>query len=62
MGKLCKTKRLTVNLDDYVIEIAKQKAQIMFKGNLDYYVNWLICNNNRKEIKKKIESNLDFNK
>ena len=56
MGKLCKTKRLTVNLDDYVIEIAKQKAQIMFKGNLDYYVNWLICNNNRKEIKKKIKT------
>lgn len=56
MAKLYKTKRLTVNLDDYVIEIAKQKAQIMFKGSLDYYINWLICSNNKQEIKKKVKS------
>ncbi|MDW8802474.1 hypothetical protein P8V03_15095 [Clostridium sp. A1-XYC3] len=55
MGKSkFETKRLTVTLDDYVIEAAQKKAQIMFKGNLDYYINWLICNNNKQEIKKKI--------
>ena len=28
----------------------------MFKGNIDYYVNWLICNNNKQAIKKKVKS------
>lgn len=50
-----KTKRLTVTLDDYVIEAAQQKADVMFKGNLDYYINWLICSNNKQEIKKKVK-------
>lgn len=56
MGKpKLKTKRLTVNLDDYVIDAAKQKAEAMFRGNLDNYINWLICSNNRQVIKKKIK-------
>jgi hypothetical protein len=49
------SKRLTVNLEDYVIELAQQKANLMFKGNLDYYINWLICSNNRQEVKKKVK-------
>lgn len=52
MEKLYKTKLLSVNLDDYVIKIARQKARVMFRGNLDYYINWLICNNNKQETKK----------
>lgn len=54
MGK-AESKRLTVNLDEYVIEIAQKKANIMFKGNLDYYINWLICSNNKQEIKKRVK-------
>lgn len=54
MGKAT-CKRLTVNLEDYVILVAQQKANIMFKGNLDYYINWLICSNNKQEVKKKIK-------
>lgn len=34
--------KLTV-LMIYVIEIAQKKADVMFKRNLDYYINWLIC-------------------
>lgn len=48
-------KRLTVNLDDYVMELALQKADIMFKGNMDYYINWLICSNNKQEVKRKVK-------
>lgn len=49
------SKKLTVNLDEYVIELAIQKANIMFKGNMDYYLNWLICSNNKLEAKKKVK-------
>ena len=49
------SKRLTVNLDDYVIELALQKANIMFKGNMDYYINWLICSNNKQGVMKKVK-------
>lgn len=45
-------KRLTVNLDDYVMKIAEEKAKVMFKGNMDNYINWLICSNNRNEVRK----------
>jgi len=58
-------KRLTVNLEDYVIEVAQQKAKIMFKGNLDNYINWLICSNNKQEVMKKvklIDEHLEKNK
>lgn len=48
-------KKLTVNLDDYVIELAQQKANLSFKGNLDYYINWLICSNNKLAVKKKVK-------
>jgi len=54
MGKTA-SKRLSVNLEDYVLEVAQQKANIMFKGDIDYYVNWLICSNNKREVKKKIK-------
>lgn len=47
-------KRLTVTLDDYVIKIAEAKAKIMFKGNIDNYINWLICTNNKLEVKKAV--------
>lgn len=47
-------KRLTVTLEDYVIKIAEAKAKIMFKGNIDNYINWLICTNNKHEIKKAV--------
>jgi len=49
-----KDKRITVTLDDYVIKIAEAKAKIMFKGNIDNYINWLICTNNKVEIKKAV--------
>jgi hypothetical protein len=49
------SKRLTLTLDDYVIRIAEEKAKVMFKGNLDNYINWLICSNNQQEVKKAIK-------
>jgi hypothetical protein len=49
------SKRITVSLEDYVIEVAQQKAKIMFKGNLDYYINWLICSNNKQVVIKKVK-------
>lgn len=54
MGKNC-AKRLTLNLDDYVIRIAEEKAKVMFKGNIDNYINWLICSNNKLEVKKAVK-------
>lgn len=48
-------KRLTVTLDDYVIKVAEEKAKVMFKGNMDNYINWLICSNNKHEIKKAVD-------
>jgi hypothetical protein len=48
-------KRLTVTLDDYVVKIAEEKAKVMFKGNIDNYINWLICTNNKHEIKKAVK-------
>lgn len=53
MRKSC-AKRLTLTLDDYVIKITEQKAKIMFKGNIDNYINWLICSNNKQEVKKAV--------
>jgi|GEM_PF-1732147 len=58
-------KRLTVTLDDYVVKIAEEKAKVMFKGNMDNYINWLICTNNKHEIKKvvkQLEMNQEENK
>ncbi|QGU94459.1 hypothetical protein GOM49_04500 [Clostridium bovifaecis] len=49
-------KRLTVTLDDYIIKIAEEKAKIMFKGNMDNYINWLICSNNKQEVKKIVKT------
>lgn len=49
------SKRLIVNLEEYVVEVAQEKANIMFKGDLDCYINWLICSNNKHEIKKKVK-------
>jgi hypothetical protein len=48
-------KRLTVTLDDYVVKIAEDKAKVMFKGNMDNYINWLICTNNKHEVKKAVK-------
>lgn len=48
-------KRLTVNLEDYVIEIAQKKAKAMFSGDLENYINWLICSNNKQEVMKKVK-------
>lgn len=48
-------KRMTVNLEEYVIKIAEEKASVMFKGNMDNYINWLICNNNKSEVKKAVK-------
>lgn len=31
-------KRITLNLEEDVIKVAKEKAQILFKGDLDGYV------------------------
>jgi hypothetical protein len=58
-------KRLTVTLDDYVIKVAEEKAKLMFKGNIDNYINWLICSNNKHEIRKaakQLESKLEEKK
>lgn len=49
-------KRITISLDDYVIEIAEQKSKAMFKGDMDNYINWLICNNNKHAVEKKIRA------
>lgn len=54
MGKNC-IKRLTVTLDEYIIKIAEEKAKTMFKGNVDNYINWLICSNNKFEVKKAVK-------
>lgn len=43
-------KRLTVNLEEYVIQVAEEKARANFKGSLDYYINWLICRDNASKI------------
>lgn len=48
-------KRLTITLDDHIMKIAEEKAKILFKGNMDNYINWLICSNNKQEIKKVIK-------
>lgn len=48
-------KRLTVNLDDYVIKIAEEKAKVMFKGNVDNYIHWLISSNNKQQVKKVVK-------
>lgn len=64
MGGNC-TKRLTVTLDDYIIKIAEEKAKILFKGNMDNYINWLICSNNQQAVKravKEIEKKCDKKK
>lgn len=45
-------KRLTVTLDDYIIKIAEEKAKILFKGNIDNYINWLIWSDDKQEVKK----------
>lgn len=50
-----RNKRLTVTLDDYVIKIAEEKAKLMFKGDINNYINWLICSNNKQEVKKIVE-------
>lgn len=58
-------KRLTITLDDYVLKVAEEKAKMMFKGNLDNYINWLICSNNKHEIRKvakQLESKLEEKK
>ncbi len=49
------TKRLTITLDDYIIKIAEAKAKIMFKGNMDNYINWLICSNNKQDVRKAVK-------
>lgn len=55
MGNPVNIKRLTINLEDYILDIAEEKAKIMFKGKIDDYIHWLICNNNKYEVKKKIK-------
>lgn len=48
-------KIMTVKLEDYVIKIARHKADLYFKGNLSNYINWLVCTNNSKLIKKNLK-------
>jgi hypothetical protein len=49
------SKRLTITLDEYVIRIAEEKAKLMFKGDINNYINWLICSNNKFEIRKVVD-------
>lgn len=46
-----KIKRLSVNLEEDIIKIAEEKAKLLFKGNMDNYINWLICSNNKIHVK-----------
>jgi hypothetical protein len=46
--------RLTINLEDYVVKIAEQKAKYMFNADISSYINWLIRSNNKREIRKKV--------
>ena len=55
MGNPVNIKRLTINLEDYILEIAEEKSKIMFKGKIEDYIHWLICSNNKYEVKKKIK-------
>lgn len=49
------TKRLTVTLEYYIIKIAEEKAKVMFKGNINNYINRLICSNNKHEVRKAVK-------
>ena len=48
-------KRVTINLEEYVLKAAEEKAKIMFRGSLDDYINYLICSNNVAVIKKAVK-------
>lgn len=55
-------KIMTVKLESYVIKIARKKADLYFKGDLSNYINWLICTNNSKVIKKIIKDKEEIDK
>lgn len=55
MSEFNNSRKLTINLDNHIMEIAEQKAKVKFKGNIENYINWLICTNNESEVKKKVE-------
>jgi hypothetical protein len=46
--------RITINLEDYVVTIAEQKAKYMFNSDISAYINWLIRTNNKSEIVKRV--------
>lgn len=46
--------RVNINLEDYVVAVAEQKAKYMFNADLSSYINWLIRSNNKREIRKKV--------
>lgn len=46
--------RITLNIEDYVVDVAEQKAKYMFNSDMSAYINWLIRSNNKREIKKKV--------
>lgn len=43
MGNPVNIKRLTINLEDYILEIAKEKSKIMFKEKIDDYIHKKHC-------------------
>jgi hypothetical protein len=46
--------RITLTIEDYVVEVAEQKAKYIFNADISAYINWLIRSNNKREIKKKV--------
>ncbi|WP_461205388.1 hypothetical protein [Clostridium sp. DL1XJH146] len=47
-------KIMSIKIEEYVMEIAKNKANLLFDGDLNNYINWLICSNNLKEMRKEL--------